>query len=128
MGGFVVMYCNGPADWSGSSCWHRRTADPALVRLVCAVCERPSAVICAACRDPEDPFLKVVPWGTWRSIVWRCVVLHVDSGHLAPLAHDLPGGCTTLLLGPRLYSTPVGLHDGRDQSGDQEHGSGLLPV
>ena len=58
--------------------------------------------VCAACRDPEDPFLEVVPWGTWRSIVWRCVVLHVDGGHLAPLAHDLPGGCTTLLLEPRV--------------------------
>ena len=34
----------------------------------------------------------------------------------------------TLLLGPRLWSYPVGLHDGRDQSGDLEHGSGLLPL
>ena len=85
-----------------STHWDRRTADPALVRLIRAVRERPSPFVCAACRDPEDPFLEVVPWGTWRSIVWRCVVLHVDGGHLAPLAHDLPGGCTTLLLGPRL--------------------------
>ena len=106
--------------------WKRRTADATLVRLVRTISERVSAFVCAACRDPEDPFLEVVPWGTWRSIVRRCIVLHVDGGHHAPPANDVPGGCTTLLLGRRAGMSPVGLHDGRVQSGDQELRSGPI--
>ena len=69
-------------------------------------------------------------WGlgeTKRSIVRRCIVLHVDGGHHAPLPHDVPGGCTTLLLGRRAGMSSVGLHDGRVQSGDQEPAPVLLP-
>ena len=64
---------------------HGRTTGPALVDLIRAICERVSAVIAPARRDPEDPLLKVVPRGTWRSIVWRGIVLHVDGDHHAPL-------------------------------------------
>ena len=43
------------------------------------------------------------------------------------LPQDVPGGCTTLLLGQRAKSLPVGQHDGRVQSGDQECFPVLLP-
>ena len=56
----------------------------------------------------------------------RCIVLHVDGGHHAPLPHDVPGGCTTLLLERSVRMGPVGPHDGRVQSGDQELRSGPI--